>query len=543
MSGWNELKSAVIDKDLCTLCGTCLGVCPVNTLAFDNIQETIINSGNRCINCSKCVQCCPGANFNYKEMNERLFRKEDAEYNSDIGTFTDIYVGQSNKEEILSGCSSGGLATAIGRYALEHEIVDYVIGITGNYPMYKVSAFDQVTKLYEAMGSKYLFIPINEIIRYILKNDGRYLYIGLPCQVQGLRKVCMNHPILSSKIKFCIAIFCGFNMERDATEYLIEKSNISRKHIKSVEYRATYGEKTGFKVTSDDGRSFFISKHGYTILNAFYTRTRCWKCYDLTGEFSDISLGDAWEKGHSWSRIIVRTKRAKQMLRDMASCGAIRLEKSSADDIYQTQKTLISYKKRTISTRKKWLKNFPQYNVSYPKNSPIADIKASLFLCAMAIGRTHIFRSLLKMFPIRLLEKVSEHLRKGNIKEVIQYLFWGIVTILTSFISYWLLIQIGIDYKIANIGGILITKATAYLTNKFFVFHSRCKNLGQLIQECLNFIIARGMSGIVEFVGVIFLVECLSVNIYFGKAIMIVITTIMNYFAGKKFVYKSSQKS
>ena len=543
MNGWNELKSTVIDKDLCTLCGTCLGVCPVNTLTFDDKKETIINSGNQCINCSKCVQCCPGAFFNFEEMNERLFREEDSEYNSDIGSFTDIYIGHSNSEEILSACSSGGLATAIGRYALENKIVDYVIGISGNYPMYEVSAFNQVDELYEAMGSKYLFIPVNEIIKFILKNDGRYLYIGLPCQVQGLRKACMNHPILSARIELCVAIFCGFNMERDATEYLIGKSKINRKHIKNVEYRATYEEKTGFKVTADDGRFFFISKHGYTILNAFYTRKRCWKCYDLTGEFSDISLGDAWEKGHGWSRVIVRTKRAKQLLRDMELHGAIELEKSSVDDIYQTQAKLIAYKKRTISTRKKWLKNFPQYNVAYPKNSLVMAIKASLFLLIMAIGRTRIFRSLLKMFPIRLLEKISENLRAGTIKEVIQYSFWGGVTVLTSFISYWLLIQVGLDYKIANIGGILITKTTAYLTNKFFVFHSKCENLGQLIRECLNFIIARSVSGIVEFVGVIFLVEILSINIYLGKVTMIIITTIINYFAGKKFVYKSTQKN
>ena len=422
MDGWNKLKSSVVDKDLCTLCGTCIGVCPVDALSFDPVQEAVVNSGNQCTDCSKCVQSCPGASFDFKEMNERLFCKEEATHNSDIGSFVDIHAGHSNNEEILSRCSSGGLATAIGQYALENKIVDYVVGICGNYPSYKVSAFDQASELCEAMGSKYVFIPTNEIIRHILKNDGRYLYIGLPCQVQGLRKASMNHPILSSRIELCVAIFCGFNMERAATEYLIKKSNIAPKEIKSVEYRAAHNGKTGFKVTADNGRSFFISKHGYTILNAFYTRKRCWKCYDLTGEFSDISLGDAWERnnGQGWFRIIARTKRAEQLLQDMALCqqggGIITLEKSSVDDIYRTQMKLISYKKRGISARKKWLKNFPQYNVSYAKNSPIASIKAALFLSVMAMGRTNVFRLLLRMIPIRLLEKISERLRNANAK-------------------------------------------------------------------------------------------------------------------------------
>lgn len=164
-----------------------------------------------------------------------------------------------------------------------------------------------------------------------------------------------------------------------------------------------------------------------------------------------------------------------------------------------------------------------------------------MLLSVMPIRRISMFISLFKTCPIKLLKKIGKYPQNINTKEVIRYCFWGLITVLTSFTSYWLLIQIGLDYKVANIGGILITKTTAYLTNKFFVFHSRCKNLEQLIHECLSFILARGLSAVVELIGVIFLVEILSANIYFGKATMIVITTIMNYLTGKKFVYKSAQ--
>lgn len=541
MSGWNELKKTIIDQDLCSLCGTCVGVCPVRTLSFDHLYETIYDSAGNCINCSKCLQCCPGGEFDYEAMNQLLFSKSGAEINYDIGAFTEILRAQSTNSGILKSSSSGGVATEIGKYMLENCLVDYVIGIVGDYPVYTAAAISSSSELKKTMQSKYLFIPTNEIISFVLQNKGRYLYIGLPCQIQGLRKACLKNKLLAERIELCVSIFCGFNMEREATELLIRKSKIPRDTIKKIEYRATRGDQTGFCIRGET-QEFFLSKHGYTMLNAFYARKRCWKCYDLTGEFSDISLGDAWEKKHGWSRIIVRTDKGKRLIEDMRKHGNLCCEDSCVEDIYETQKQLIFYKKKSISTRKKLLHTFPKYNIQYSSSSLISTIKAIMFLMIMEVGHTKLFRKILQLCPIKILEKLSQTLRNGTMEEIVKYGFWGVVTVLTSFFSYWLLIQVGLDYKAANLAAIIITKITAYLSNKFFVFHSKCDTIGQLLKECVNFIIARGASAIVEMLGLILLVDYFSFDMYVGKGLLIIITTILNYVFGKNFVYTAKRQ-
>jgi energy-converting hydrogenase A subunit Q len=46
-----------INKQSCDLCGTCVGVCPVDALKIE-INELTINY-DKCINCSQCIYICP----------------------------------------------------------------------------------------------------------------------------------------------------------------------------------------------------------------------------------------------------------------------------------------------------------------------------------------------------------------------------------------------------------------------------------------------------------------------------------------------------
>jgi len=47
----------IIDQQLCDLCGTCVGVCPVDAIIIEK-QEITVKS-DICISCSACVHVCP----------------------------------------------------------------------------------------------------------------------------------------------------------------------------------------------------------------------------------------------------------------------------------------------------------------------------------------------------------------------------------------------------------------------------------------------------------------------------------------------------
>ncbi len=122
-------------------------------------------------------------------------------------------------------------------------------------------------------------------------------------------------------------------------------------------------------------------------------------------------------------------------------------------------------------------------------------------------------------------------------KEVTRYLFWGVITVIVNYISY-LLLKIIMPYQIANLISIIFTKIFAYYTNKKYVFRS-VTGVWEQIKEIVRFILGRGFTGLVDFFGLIMLTELFLIDDRLGKVIMIVITTILNYFLGKVFVFKS----
>jgi coenzyme F420 hydrogenase subunit beta len=77
-----------------------------------------------------------------------------------------------------------------------------------------------------AMQSKYTVVPTNCVIRELLSLKGKYVYVGLPCQVQGLRKAEALLPALKDKVALCLGLFCRCNMSDDATAFLVRKSGI-----------------------------------------------------------------------------------------------------------------------------------------------------------------------------------------------------------------------------------------------------------------------------------------------------------------------------
>ena len=130
---------------------------------------------------------------------------------------------------------------------------------------------------------------------------------------------------------------------------------------------------------------------------------------------------------------------------------------------------------------------------------------------------------------------------KGKIIEIIRYGFWGVMTVLFSFISYFILKLFIHNYKVANIISIILTKLFAYVVNKNFVFKTKSSLLNE-IKEFIRFIIARGFTGIVDFFGQIFLVDIVGMSDYIAKALMIVITTILNYFLCAIGVFKKENR-
>ena len=149
-------------------------------------------------------------------------------------------------------------------------------------------------------------------------------------------------------------------------------------------------------------------------------------------------------------------------------------------------------------------------------------------------------------------------------REVIDYLFWGVMTTLVSFVTYSVfvvLLSLGlknaevsllgmsfsISITIANILSWICAVLFAFVTNKLFVFKSKSFARGVFLPEFAKFISARILTGILEMVGVPLLVSFgLGMTIFgvegaISKIVVTVLVIILNYVFSKIFRFKTKE--
>ena len=92
-------------------------------------------------------------------------------------------------------------------------------------------------------------------------------------------------------------------------------------------------------------------------------------------------------------------------------------------------------------------------------------------------------------------------------QKTILYAITGIGTSILNVTLFYVLIKIGIEYKIANIITLVVVKVAAYVCNKIIVFRSHVDTFVELVKEIGRFIIARGITMLIDYLGLILLVE------------------------------------
>jgi len=131
--------------------------------------------------------------------------------------------------------------------------------------------------------------------------------------------------------------------------------------------------------------------------------------------------------------------------------------------------------------------------------------------------------------PIKL-KKIINH-------ETIMYGIFGVFTTIINIGLYQILLYYGIQYSYSNLIALVITKITAYVVNKLFVFNSKTNNLLELLKELWRFVVSRGFTMLIDYFGLIFLVEVFELNKSTCKYIITIVVVIINYFLSKKHVF------
>ena len=137
---FSDLMKEVVNPRLCTVCGTCLSVCPYNVLVLRGesfkrlgLHELEVTRGiyrsieDLCERCGFCYYNCPEIMFDLEKAEKKQF---GATAKDELGHFLEAFMAQATDKEIVMNAQCGGVATALLKYVLENKLANAAVTVT-----------------------------------------------------------------------------------------------------------------------------------------------------------------------------------------------------------------------------------------------------------------------------------------------------------------------------------------------------------------------------------------------------------------------------
>lgn len=290
----------VCELNQCNGCMACVEKCPKQSISIvDSIRALNATiDEQRCIHCNVCKMVCPRISF--VKGNKPIEWKQGWAVN-----------------EIRRKSSSGGAAFAIIKSFIEKG--GYVASCLFKDGQFLFDITNDLEYAKNFSGSKYVKSNPTGIYKKIQKllEEKKVLFIGLPCQVAGLKNFIVKQENL-----YTIDLVChGTPSEKLLEKYLYE-NGYSIKKLQNIQFRKNteFGifvdqEKIAYPKVMDDYLCTFLTGINYT--------ENCYSCRFASIErVSDITLGDSWgseylEEEHAGiSLILIQSIKGKELMND-----------------------------------------------------------------------------------------------------------------------------------------------------------------------------------------------------------------------------------
>lgn len=295
--------NTVCDKNQCTGCMACVDVCPKHAVKI-NDSRVAMNAyidEKLCVGCNLCHNIC---NVNHLPQLHHPVH---------------CFEGWAVSSEIRSKSSSGGLATAIEAAFIRQG--GYVCSCVFDDGAFKFKIINDETQVGAFTGSKYVKSNPGGCyrkLRDILSDNKKILFVGLPCQVAGVKNyVGENH----TENLYTIDLICHGTPSSELFESFLSQYEIEMKRCSRIDFRV----KNNFLVSCNQKK---LASQGqqdpYTMafLNSISYTENCYNCkYAQINRVSDITLGDSWdydslkdEHAKGLSLVLCQTDKGKELL-------------------------------------------------------------------------------------------------------------------------------------------------------------------------------------------------------------------------------------
>ena len=124
-------------------------------------------------------------------------------------------------------------------------------------------------------------------------------------------------------------------------------------------------------------------------------------------------------------------------------------------------------------------------------------------------------------------------------KEVISYLFFGVLATVANFVVYFACTSIfDLNYLVANALSWAAAVAFAYVTNRTWVFKSKVHGFSSIIREMSTFVGCRLLSGVMDMAIMFISVDMIGISDAVAKFITQVVVVILNYVFSKLIIFR-----
>ncbi len=326
---FEDLKADVIDKGMCTGCGSCVSVCPTQVIKFVDDVPTLqerpgeVPEGEppigKCIECKLCYFGCPVTDSLTPRMQE-LFGSEDV-----LGNYVHLYKAKTEVPEIAEIAQDGGIVSTIIAYALQHGLIDgAIVSVPSEenpwIPQPKIiTSYEELLK---SAGTRYSLSPnisslaqYRDVVEELLAQHPvgedwlRLAFVGTPCQTLGVRKLQSALDGVDIRpanlITLTIGLFCMENFDATKLHKLVqEKTGLTVNQIRKMDIKK--GALRIFPKDGGEAKTIPLEETSEAV------RSGCHSCEDLTAWYADISVGSIGTPA-GWSTVFTRTEKGKEI--------------------------------------------------------------------------------------------------------------------------------------------------------------------------------------------------------------------------------------
>lgn len=331
-----ELEAGVVDAGRCVQCGTCVAVCPSNSIGV-SIESSLPELVKMCTGCSLCWDFCPRGGLRAEALwppstpspgagppAARPASEPDASRwltpgppADGLGAVLESYAARASAGDGLA--QDGGVVTAVLLAALAAgEIDGAVVAVPSDDPAEPLRGVARVAttpeEIVASAGSFYnqtMALAALDLSGLDLGGQPRLAVVGTPCEIEGIRAMqARPWPTGAHRVDavvLTIALLCtkSFDYRTLVLQLLRDERGVDLERVSKVDvvHGRLVVEYVDGGIAVDEPVKLF---HGAALKG-------CDECADFVGRTADLSVGSVGSL-RGWSSVLVRTERGRRAL-------------------------------------------------------------------------------------------------------------------------------------------------------------------------------------------------------------------------------------